>query len=206
MDSSKNGCITFYFDTLPELQAQLWAALGPMALLTTDTAAKGLCPQPVQADAARTLPAGTVYYTDGREPTQIPATQASTLPPIEPTKAQVEEAGKIAKETADALRTASGIDAAVRQANREAAAAMTAAVTQAAEPFKEALKAMVDATPTPEQNAPAITLETLANAPYPELLAFCEHNPGVGVDVSKCQQAFFRKLVEMKIKTFIETK
>jgi len=37
------------------------------------------------------------------------------------------------------------------------------------------------------------------------LLAFCEHNPAVGVDVSKCQAAFFRKLVEMKIKAFLET-
>jgi hypothetical protein len=27
----------------------------------------------------------------------------------------------------------------------------------------------------------------------------------VGVDVSKCQAAFFRKLVEMKIKAFLET-
>lgn len=204
MDSSKNGCITFYFDTLPDLQAQLWAALGPMALLTTDTAAKGLCPQPVQADAARTLPAGTVYYTDGREPTQIPATQAT---PFELTKAQVDAAGEIAKETVDAIRTASGIDAAVRQANKEAAVVLTAnaeALVEAVEP--PPAKAETVATPTPEQNTPAITLETLANAPYPELLAFCERNPGVGVDVFKCQQAFFRKLVEMKIKTFLETK
>lgn len=191
------GTITFEFESLPDLQRQMWAALGPMSLMA-DAAAKGLCPQPVQADAARTLPAGTVYYSDGREPTHIPATQAT---PFEPTKAQVDEAGEIAKETADAIRTASGIDAAGRQADKEAAAA-----TQAAEPVKEALKDMVGATPTPEQNTPAITLETLADAPYPELLAFCEHNPAVGVDVSKCQAAFFRKLVEMKIKTYLETK
>lgn len=182
------GTFTFEFESLADLQRQMWAALGPMSLMA-DAAAKGLCPQPVQADAARTLPAGTVYYSDGREPTHIPATQATP------------EAGEIAKETADAIRTASGIDAAGRQADKEAAAA-----TQAAEPVKEALKDMVGATPTPEQNTPAITLETLANAPYPELLAFCERNPGVGVDVAKCQATFFRKFVEMKVKTYLETK
>ena len=79
-------------------------------------------------------------------------------------------------------------------------------VVTAAEPAKEALKAMVETAPPPEQNAPALTLENLCTAPYPELLAFCEHTPAVGVDVSKCQAAFFRKLVEMKIKTYLETK
>ena len=191
------GTITFEFESLPDLQRQMWAALGPMSLMA-DAAAKGLCPQPVQADATRTLPAGTVYYSDEREPTHVPTTQAT---PFEPTKAQVDEAGEIAKETADAIRTASGIDAAGRQADKEAAVA-----TQAAEPVKEALKDMVGATPTPEQNTPAITLETLANAPYPELLAFCKSNPGVGLDVSKCQHEYFRKMVEIRIKTFLETK
>jgi hypothetical protein len=191
------GTITFEFESLPDLQRQMWAALGPMSLMA-DAAAKDLCPQPVQTNATRTFPAGTVYYSDGREPTHIPTTQAT---PFEPTKAQVDEAGEIAKETADAIRTASGIDAAGRQADKEAAAA-----TQAAEPVKEALKDMVGATPTPEQNTPAITLETLANAPYPELLAFCKSNPGVGLDVSKCQHEYFRKYVETKVKTYLETK
>lgn len=191
------GTITFEFESLPDLQRQMWAALGPMSLMA-DAAAKGLCPQPVQADAARTLPAGTVCYSDGWEPTYIPTTQAT---PFEPTKAQVDAAGEIAKEIADAIRTASGIDAAGRQADKEAAAA-----TQTAEPVKETLKDMVGAIPTPEQNTPAITLETLANAPYPELLAFCKSNPGVGLDVSKCQHEYFRKMVEIRIKTFLETK
>lgn len=186
------GTITFEFESLPDLQRQMWAALGPMSLMA-DAAAKSLCPQPVQADAARTLPAGTVYHSDGREPTHIPTTQAT---PFEPTKAPVDAAGEIAKETADAIRTASGNDAAGRQADKEAAAA-----TQAAEPVKEALKDMVGATPTP-----AITLENLGTAPYPELLAFCKSNPEVGIDVSNSQQEFFRKYVEIRIKTFLETK
>ena len=79
-------------------------------------------------------------------------------------------------------------------------------VATPAEPVKEGLKAGAETTPASEQNAPALTLETLATAPYPDLLAFCEHTPAVAVDVSKCQAAFFRKLVEMKIKAFLETK
>jgi hypothetical protein len=177
------GTITFEFESLPDLQRQMWAALGPMSLM---------------ADAASTLPAGTVYYSDGRKPTHIPTTQAT---PFEPTKAQVDAGGEFAKETVDAIRTASGIDAVGCQADKEAAVA-----TQAAEPVKEELKAGAETTPAPEQNTPALTLETLATAPYPDLLAFCEHTPAVGVDVSKCQAAFFRKLVEMKIKTYLETK
>ena len=135
-------------------------------------------------------------------------TQASNVPAIEPTKAQVEEAGKIASETAQAIRTASGIAEEVRKLNQEAAAAAVAAATKVAEPVKEAVKTMVETTPAPEQNVPVptLTLETLATTPYPDLLVFCEHNPAVGVDVSKCQASFFRKLVEMKIKTYLETK
>ena len=60
--------------------------------------------------------------------------------------------------------------------------------------------------PPKEQNAPSITLENLGTAPYPELLAFCKSNPGVGLDVSKCQHEYFRKMVEIRIKTFLETK
>ena len=101
-------------------------------------------------------------------------------------------------------KTASGITEDVRKLNQEAATAAVAAATKVAEPVKEESKPVSEA--APEQSIPALTLETLATAPYPELLAFCEHNPAVGVDVSKCQAAFFRKLVEMKIKAFLETK
>ena len=96
-------------------------------------------------------------------------------------------------------KTASGITEEVRKLNQEAAAA-----TKVAEPVKEESKPVLEA--APEQNVPTLTLETLADAPYPDLLAFCEHNPAVGVDVSKCQASFFRKLVEMKIKAYLETK
>lgn len=95
-------------------------------------------------------------------------------------------------------KTASGITEEVRKLNQEAAEVLVGAVAPVAE--------KVETVPAPEQNVPALTLETLADAPYPDLLAFCEHTPAVGVDVSKCQAAFFRKLVEMKIKAFLETK
>jgi len=95
-------------------------------------------------------------------------------------------------------KTASGITEEVRKLNQEAAEVLVGAVAPVAE--------KVETVPAPEQNVPTPTLETLADAPYPELLAFCEHTPAVGVDVSKCQAAFFRKLVEMKIKTYLETK
>ena len=101
-------------------------------------------------------------------------------------------------------KTASGITEEVRKLNQEAATAAVAAATKVAEPVKEESKPVSEA--APEQSIPALTLETLADAPYPELLAFCEHTPAVGVDVTKCQAAFFRKLVEMKIKAYLETK
>lgn len=101
-------------------------------------------------------------------------------------------------------RTASGIPEEVDKGNQETAAAAVAAATKVAEPVKEESKPVSEA--VPEQNTPAITLETLANAPYPELLAFCKSNPGVGLDVSKCQHEYFRKMVEIRIKTYLETK
>ena len=133
-------------------------------------------------------------------------TPVSDVPASEPTKAQVEQVRQISKETAELIRTTSGITEEVRKLNQEAAAATVAAAAKVVEPAKEALKAMVETAPPPEQNVPTLTLETLADAPYRDLLVFCEHNPAVGVDVSKCQAAFFRKLVEMKIKTYLETK
>jgi len=95
-------------------------------------------------------------------------------------------------------KTASGITEEVRKLNQEAAEVLVGADAPVAE--------KVETVPAPEQSIPALTLETLATAPYPELLAFCEHTPAVGVDASKCQASFFRKLVEMKIKAYLETK
>jgi hypothetical protein len=95
-------------------------------------------------------------------------------------------------------KTASGITEEVRKLNQEAAEVLVGADAPVAE--------KVETVPASEQNVPTLTLETLATAPYPELLAFCEHTPAVGVDVSKCQASFFRKLVEMKIKAYLETK
>jgi hypothetical protein len=97
-------------------------------------------------------------------------------------------------------KTASGITEEVRTLNQEAAEVLVGADAPVAE--------KVETVPASEQNVPVptLTLEMLADAPYRDLLAFCEHNPAVGVDVSKCQASFFRKLVEMKIKAYLETK
>ena len=103
-------------------------------------------------------------------------------------------------------KSASGITEEVRTLNQEAAAAAVAAATKVAEPVKEESKPVLEAAPEQNVPVPTLTLEMLADAPYPDLLTFCEHNPAVGVDVSKCQAAFFRKLVEMKIKAYLETK
>jgi hypothetical protein len=103
-------------------------------------------------------------------------------------------------------KTASDITEEVRKLNQEAATAAVAAATKVAEPVKEESKPVLEAAPEQNVPVPTLRLETLADAPYPDLLAFCEHTPAVGVDVSKCQAAFFRKLVEMKIKAFLETK
>lgn len=95
-------------------------------------------------------------------------------------------------------KTASGITEEARKLNQEAAEVLVGADAPVAE--------KVETVPASEQNVPTLTLEMLADAPYRDLLAFCEHNPAVGVDVSKCQASFFRKLVEMKIKAYLETK
>ena len=122
----------------------------------------------------------------------------------------IEEMAKYAdKQTAG--KTASAIA-------EDAAAEVVKATAEAVVPaLKEAMAAAQTAAATPEQaapqppppagqDAPALTLETLGNAPYPELLAFCDAHPEVGVNTATCQAAFFRKLVEMKIKTYLETK
>jgi len=53
---------------------------------------------------------------------------------------------------------------------------------------------------------PTVTLETLSTVEYSILLAFCDAHPEVGVNTATCQAAFFRKLVEHKVKTYLETK
>lgn len=50
-----------------------------------------------------------------------------------------------------------------------------------------------------------VTLENLSGAPYEALLAFCEQNPGVGINVKMSQPTYFRKTVEHRIKAFLTT-
>lgn len=133
-------------------------------------------------------------------------------------------------------KTASGIEEEVRKFNAEAAAAHMAAVAaEAVAPVVDKMAKIVAAPPEPpatqEQPAPisapttpveqvqtaapatqsgpvveTVTLETVETVPYEELLAFCERNPVTGMDVTKCKPSFFRKLVEMRVKAYLETK
>ena len=56
-----------------------------------------------------------------------------------------------------------------------------------------------------EADKAEVTLENLSGAPYEALLAFCEQNPGVGINVKMCQPTYFRKTVEHRIKAFLTT-
>ena len=126
-------------------------------------------------------------------------------------------------------KTASGITEEVRKAN-QAFAAEKLADKAVIEPVKEVLAAAAGVPPTlppaaqaavdtvQEANhaadtatgipatAPTVTLETLSTVEYSVLLAFCDAHPEVGVNTASCQAAFFRKLVEHKVKAFLETK
>lgn len=188
------GELTFYFETLADLQAQLRAVLGLGA--PDDKLAAEYAVRMERAEAPRDT---------------LGCVGAGMSAPVEPTKAQVEEAGKITAETAQAIRTASVIDAEVRKANQEAAAAAVAAATQAAEPIREALKEMVDATPEKPlaegaaQDGAPLTAETASTVPYEELLAFCDRTPAIGINTEKCKAKFFRPMVEFKVLAYLET-
>lgn len=56
-----------------------------------------------------------------------------------------------------------------------------------------------------ETSGVVLSLEELESAEYDKLLEFCRQNPEIGVDAEKSQPPFFRKRVEMKIRTFLET-
>lgn len=208
------GMISFEFETLADLENQLKRALG----LGRASAGGVLLPvSPFKyPEPAPDGPRGVL----GKPGDGMTFAGATTLgpqqAPIEPTKAQVEEQREISKENAAAVRTAESINAEVRAANKEAAAAAMGAVTQVVEPVKEALKTMLEGGPSPVQplqedvTVPAhmedVTLDNLTTVDYPVLLSFCDRHPEVGVVTEKCKPTFFRKLVECKVKTYLETK
>ncbi len=66
-------------------------------------------------------------------------------------------------------------------------------------------KAAITEQPAGKPDCPTVTPENLSTVPYEALLAFCDANPKVGIDTSKCQATFFRQLVECKIKAFLTT-
>lgn len=54
--------------------------------------------------------------------------------------------------------------------------------------------------------AGGITLENLSSVPYPELLAFCQATPEVGIDATRSANPFLRPVVEHKVKAYLSTR
>lgn len=81
------------------------------------------------------------------------------------------------------------------------------AVVAPQEPAKDMASSAAPQQP-PEKSEAAkadVTLENLSGVPYEALLAFCEQNPGVGINVKMSQPTYFRKTVEHRIKAFLTT-
>jgi hypothetical protein len=172
------GTLVFEFETAFDLENQMRAYLR-LPKLQEITLGELEGEEATTQPVTRVVPGGTTFgsassrsftYPDAGADAgavEAPPIAVPPLSPVEPTKAIVEEAGKIAQDELE------------RQANSQAVAA---------------------------DETPPVTLETLGEVEYPVLLAFCKSNPGVGVDVSKSQQEFFRQFVEMKVKIWLETK
>lgn len=174
------GTLVFEFETALDLENQMrvYLRLPKLQEITLgELEAEGETAQPV----TRVVPGGT---TSGSASSRsftyytYPEARAVEAPPIAvPPLSPVEPTNAIVEEAGKiAQEDAAKLE---RQANSQGVA--------------------VDETPP-------VTLETLGEVEYPALLAFCERNPGVGLDVSKCQHEYFRKFVEMKVKIWLETK
>jgi len=153
----------------------------------------------LDGDGAGKLTLGTMLVNP--TPDRIP-------PAIEPTKAQVEEVRKTNQEAVAALAemkmaTIASAEEADEKFGREVP--VQEKVEQAVIGTHDEPKAAVS-TPPEEQNAPTVTLENYTTVPYPALLEFCILHPEIGVDASKCGPSFFRKLVETRVKNFLESK
>lgn len=204
------GMISFEFETLADLENQLKRALG----LGQASAGGVLLPvSPFKyPEPAPDGPRGVLGKPGDGMTFAGATTPGPQQAPIEPTKAQVEEQREISKENAAAVRTAESINAEVRQANKEAAASMIQAEIEAHIGPKIAAAVSLEGSDkkpdTPVEGAPAadVTLDTLTTVDYSVLLAFCDQHPEVGVVTEKCKPTFFRKLVECKVKTYLETK
>lgn len=235
------GTITFEFESLPDLDNQLRAALGMKPLWATGETPEKPAGVPIiprvlikKGEGLALLQALKAAQEQAAEtPTGAgtPSDQAAALAESGKTLRQlVEEQTKAEQAENDRrldLAVASGrpfvplgSDVAAQQAAQLATTILKGdpstpigemsptppTATEETTSTPEPEKTPETVTKTPETVTETLTLETLADAPYPELLAFCERNPGVGVDVAKSQPAFFRKLVEIKVKTFLETK
>jgi len=190
------GYITFEFDTLGDLEAQMRTALGLRA--DRPFASTQLAPEVQQIpDTVRGVlgKVGDGMSSGRNAPPTIDEVRAfnqkAVAAHIEAEKALVVETLPILNAT---LAAAAGVPPALSP--------VAQAVVDTAQ---ETNHAADTATGIPA-TAPTVTLETLSTVEYSILLAFCDAHPEVGVNTATCQAAFFRKLVEHKVKTYLETK
>lgn len=101
-------------------------------------------------------------------------------------------------------------------AKMEKAAVEPLAASKPPEPLRQEPEPVVEQRPEPVEElaaegdtAPAagrITLENLSSVPYPELLAFCQATPAVGIDATRSANPFLRPVVEHKVKAYLSTR
>lgn len=210
------GLFTIEFESMEDLRMQLMQALGFAEVPAPKPATGTGCIYPTAPDMRD---GATVIGPSHGVLGDLGADMSS---PIDPSKVQAEEARTIPSEPAQVIRTASGIDAEMRQANKEQAAAALAALAPSAEAMAGAVAPLAATTTVPvaAQEQPAatapqaepagdgveVTLENLSTVDYPVLLALCERTPEIGVDAAKKTSIMFRKLVEHRIKIYLETK
>lgn len=170
------GEITFYFDTLADLRTQLEETLGLGGERTST---------PNATDSAQIGKPDPLYpVAEPDETEQAPEMVRGVL-------------GKLG----DGMTHLPAVETAAQPLAKE-----EPVVTQQ-EPAKEsAPQTQQEQVPENSEGTKAdVTLENLSGVPYEALLAFCEQNPGVGINVAKCGAAFFRPMVEHKVKSFLTT-
>lgn len=193
------GILSFEFESIEDLRMQLMQAIG-LAEAPAPKMGTG-CIYPTAPD----MRDGTTVI--GPSHGVLGALGADMSGPINPTKAQIEEQAQISRENAEAVRAGAIADE-TRKANQEAAkAAIAAAATPPAQVTAEQEQPAASAPQAePAGDGVEVTLENLSTVDYPVLLALCERIPEIGVDAAKKTSIMFRKLVEHRIKIYLETK
>ncbi len=181
------GILTFEFSSALDLENQMRAylrmpLLKEVTLGELETTASG----PTFAESLR-VPA----------PTLEPSADGGIL---EQRKRAAEEAvAAQAKEVADKMAAAK----AAEKAGQEAEAGKA---SQEMNDVPPPGPAVTQPTSDPASTTPQVTLENLSDVPYPELLAWCAANKVAMVDPVKNAPMFFRTMVEMRARAFLEAR